>query len=105
MRFARLTGSMVAVVFACGVASEADALPLAGKAHAVTPIVQLAAHKPNEWYWNGHWWRQGPWSDHVVYGLVSRRGRPVMFVPWSADCAAQYRRSIPVVRGKCCNCR
>ena len=105
MRWACLTGSMVAVFLTCGLASVADALPLAVKGHAVAPVVQLVAHQHKEWYWNGHWWRPGPWSDHVVYGLVSRRGRPVMFVPWSANCAFNYRKPIPVVRGKCCNCR
>jgi hypothetical protein len=99
MRWARLSGSMVAVFLTCGLAAGADALPT-GTGQAVTPTVQPAAHKPNDWYWRGHWWRPGPWSDHVIQGMVHRRGHGVMFVPWGAErlrhCAAKYRSFDPV---------
>ena len=100
MRRACLTGSVVAVFLACGLATGAGALPIAGTGQAIAPLVQPAAHKPNHWYWNGHWWRPGPWSGHVVYGVVNRRGHNVMFLPWSAPewlryCASKYRSFDP----------
>lgn len=100
MRWACLTGSMVAVFLTCGLASGAGALPLAATGQAVAPLVQPAANKPNDWYWNGHWWRRGPWSDHVIHGVINRRGHPVMFLPWGAPewlryCAAKYRNFDP----------
>jgi hypothetical protein len=99
MRWACLSGSMVAVFLTCGLAAGADALPLAGTGQAVAPLVQPVAHKPNEWHWHGHWWRPGPWSDHVVQGMVTRRGHGAIYVPWSADgcnyCAAKHRSFDP----------
>ncbi len=94
MRWACLTGSMVAVSLTFGLAAGADALPHAGTGQAVAPIVQPAAHKPNEWHWYGHWWRPGPWSDHVIYGVVNPRPGAI-FLPWGSPerlryCASKY---------------
>lgn len=61
-----------------------------------------AAHKPTHWTtWSGTWWRQGPWADHTVHGLVFGRPRPTaVYVPWGAEwlryCAARYRSFDPV---------
>ena len=99
MRWACLSGSVVAVFLTCGLAAGADALPLAPLGQAVAPLVQPAAHKPNDWYWSGHWWRPGPWSDHVIYGMVNPRGPGVIFIPWGAErlryCAEKYRSFDP----------
>ena len=100
MRWGYLSGSMVAVFLTCTLASGAGALPLAGTGQAVAPTVQLAAHKPNHWYWSGHWWRPGPWSDHAVHGVINRRGHDVMFLPWRGPerlryCASKYRNFDP----------
>ena len=104
MRWACLTGSVVAVFLTCGVATGAGAMPLAATPLATTgqtvaPQVQPVAHKPNEWHWHGHWWRPGPWSDHAILGVVTRRGHDAVYVPWSADwltyCAAKHRSFDP----------
>ena len=99
MRWACLTGSTVAVFLACGLAAGADALPVAGTGQTVVPLVQPAAHKPNEWYWNDFWWQPGPWSDHVIHGVVNPRGPGALFIPWGAErlryCAARYRSFDP----------
>lgn len=100
MRWASLSGTMVAVFLTCTLASGAGALPLAGTGQAVAPLVQFAAHKPNEWYWNGHWWRPGPWSDHVMLGRVNTHRHGSFFVPWGVlerlrYCAAKYRSFDP----------
>lgn len=99
MRRACLTGSMVAVFLTCTLAAGADALPLAGAGQAVTPMVRPAAHKPNDWYWSGHWWRPGPWSDHVIHGGVNPRRPDSIFIPWGAErsryCATKYRSFDP----------
>jgi hypothetical protein len=107
MRGVNLTGSMVvALVIAvgCGLASgAADALPVAGKggkAEAVAPIVQGAAHQPNRWHWDGGWWRYGPWADHGIHGIVITGPlSSAVFVPWGAQrlrqCAAKYRSFDP----------
>ena len=99
MRWARLTGWMVAVFLTCGLSSGADALPFARTGLAVAPMVQPAAHESKEWYWSGHWWRPNPWSGHGIYGVVNPRGPGVLFIPWGADrlryCAAKYRSFDP----------
>ncbi|HUE46517.1 MAG TPA: BA14K family protein [Aestuariivirgaceae bacterium] len=98
MRWLCLSGS-IAVFLTCTLASGAGALPLAGTGQAVAPLVQSVVHKPNEWYWHGHWWRPGPWSGHVIHGMVTRRGHDAIFVPWGADwlryCAARHRSFDP----------
>jgi len=70
-----------------------------GRAGRVAPLVQFAAHKPNEWLFHGHWWRPGPWSDHVIHGVVNPQGPGAMFRPWGAEwlryCAAKYRSFDP----------
>lgn len=99
MRWAWLSGSMVTAFLTCTLASRADALPVAGVGQAVAPLVSPAAHKPNQWYWHGHWRRPGPWADHVIYGVVNPRGHGALFIPWGADrlgyCPAKYRSFDP----------
>lgn len=100
MRWACVSGSMFAVFLTCTLAAGADALPLAGTDPASAPLVQPAAHKPNRWRWHGHWWRPGPWSDHVIHGRVNTRGHGAIFIPWGAPerlryCASKYRNFDP----------
>jgi hypothetical protein len=120
MRCSRLTGSTAAVVFAAaaiGLAGGgAAALPAAGlsqAAQAVAPIIERAAHKHQQWYWDGGWWRHGPWSHHGIHGMVYVRPN-VVFVPWGAErlrrCGAKSRSfDLPtgthVSRGKRRLCR
>jgi hypothetical protein len=97
--FTRSTVVALLITGACGLAAGAAAAsPGAGSggtAEAVGPVVQGATHQPKEWHWQGGWWRQGPWADHGIRGIVTIRPRPTtVFLPWGAQrlhyCAAKY---------------
>ncbi|MFW6076675.1 MAG: hypothetical protein ACOC71_02885 [Hyphomicrobiales bacterium] len=117
MRCSCSTGVTVAVLLAAAITGLAGggaaALPGAGLAQvadAAPPAIARVAHKDQQWYWRGGWWRHGPWSDHVIQGRVHTRPS-VVFVPWGAErlrrCARSYdpASGTYVSRGKRRVCR
>lgn len=93
------TAVAIALAVVAGWAAGVRAAPVAvagGTAGAMAPVVQPAAHRLKAWQWHGGWWRDGPWADHVIQGIVvTRPWQGAVFVPWGAErpayCGTRYR--------------